>query len=321
MNNVNIATPVSTASRLSIAESAVIKCLLYFDIFTYPLALDEIFSFCTAKLVSKAALQITLETLKNKKLIKQNGLFYLVNDDDSIVERRLIGNKYAQDMMPKALKYGKFVSQFPFVETVCISGSLSKNYFDENGDVDFFIVTKPQRLWLCRSILVGFKKVFLLNSRKYFCVNYFVGSDSLNIPDRNIFTATEITSLIPVYNLKGYSSFISANFWVYDHFPNFDLDKKVNSFPAKEGFIKKMSERLLGGGLGEFADKHLFNLTLNIWQNKFKHFNKTDFDLNMRSRKNVSKHHPSGFQEKVLQSWTLSKENYCKKHQVSFNDL
>jgi hypothetical protein len=77
----------------------------------------------------------------------------------------------------------------------------------------------------------------------------------------------------------------------------------------------------MGKSLGDFADKQLFKLTLSIWQKKFKHFNKTDFDLNMRSRKNVSKHHPSGFQQKVLNSWALNKENYCKKHQIYFTTL
>jgi hypothetical protein len=220
--------------------------------------------------------------------------------------------------MPKALKYGKFIAQFPFVETVCISGSLSKNYFDEKGDVDFFIITKPQRLWLCRSLLVGFKKVFLLNSRKYFCVNYFVGNDNLSIPDRNVFTATEIASLIPVNNLKGYTNFIKQNEWIYNHLPNFDLNNKTSVPPIPETPIKKVSEKLLSKQIGSFADKQLFKLTLHIWQKKFKHFNKSDFDLNMRSRKNVSKHHPSGFQQKVLSSWSLNKINYCKKHQIDF---
>ena len=38
----------------------------------------------------------------------------------------------------------------------------------------------------------------------------------------------------------------------------------------------------------------------NYWKRKFPHFDESDFDLNMRTRKNVSKHHPQGFQQKVL---------------------
>jgi hypothetical protein len=321
MNQSKISTIATKENCLDHSESAVVQCLLYFDTFTYPLTLDEIYKFCTIKFDSNYTLESTLDILLNKNLIKQKGPYYFVNDDESIIERRTKGNKMAQEVMPKAIKYGKFIAQFPFVETVFISGSLSKNYFDENGDVDFFIITKSQRLWLCRSLLVGFKKVFLLNSRKYFCVNYFVGNDSLSIPDKNIFTATEIASLIPVNNFNGYANFIEHNQWIYKNLPNFDLNTKINAPNLNKSGIKKLSEKLLGSSLGDFADKQLFKLTLSIWQKKFKHFNKSDFDLNMRSRKNVSKHHPSGFQQKVLNSWTLNKENFCKKHQIAFTHL
>jgi hypothetical protein len=321
MNQSNLSNANTKENCLTPSESAVIECLLYFDTFTYPLTLDEIYKFCTVKCESTFTLKSTLNALLNKNLIKQKELFYFVNDDESIVERRIKGNKKAQQVMPKAIKYGQFIAQFPFVETVFISGSLSKNYFDENGDVDFFIITKSQRLWLCRSLLVGFKKVFLLNSRKYFCVNYFVGSDSLSIPDKNIFTATEIASLIPINNFNGYANFIEHNQWIYKNLPNFNINKEINAPNLNETRIKVLGEKLMGNSLGDFADKQLFKLTLSIWQKKFKHFNKTDFDLNMRSRKNVSKHHPSGFQQKVLNSWASNKENFCKKHQIHFTTL
>lgn len=318
MNQSKAVVETKTDKSLSLTETAIIQCLLYFDTFTYPLTLHEIHSFCSIKICIKTELQSILDSLLKRNLIYKKDIFYFVNDDEGIITRRQQGNKMAQQVMPKALKYGKFIAQFPFVETVCISGSLSKNYFDEKGDVDFFIITKPQRLWLCRSLLVGFKKVFLLNSRKYFCVNYFVGNDNLSIPDRNVFTATEIASLIPVNNLKGYTNFIKQNEWIYNHLPNFDLNNKTSVPPIQETPIKKVSEKLLSKQIGSFADKQLFKLTLHIWQKKFKHFNKSDFDLNMRSRKNVSKHHPSGFQQKVLSSWSLNKINYCKKHQIDF---
>ena len=321
MSRLQTNTSTKTQNCLTPEETAVVECLLYFDAFKYPLTKEEIYTFCTSKINSAESTIIIIEGLLTKQLIKHKAAFYFVNENESIVERRLKGNKMAQQVMPKALKYGKFIAQFPFVETVCISGSLSKNYFDENGDVDFFIITKPQRLWLCRSILVGFKKVFLFNSRKYFCVNYFVGNDNLSIPDRNIFTATEIASLIPINNIKGYTDFLAQNNWIYNHLPNFDVKQKTIVSNSKENSIKIFAEKLLGTRIGSFADKQLFKLTLSIWEKKFKHFNKSDFDLNMRSRKNVSKHHPSGFQQKVLDNWALNKENYYKKHQIKFINL
>lgn len=321
MNQSKTAVETQSESVLSPIETAVVQCLLYFETFSYPLTKEEIISFCSLPIVNESDFEITLSSLLKRNYIKKKDLFYHVHENDSIIDRRLKGNSMATQVMPKALKYGRFIAQFPFVETVCISGSLSKNYFDEKGDVDFFIITKPQRLWLCRSLLVGFKKIFLLNSRKFFCVNYFVGNDNLSIPDCNIFTATEIASLIPVNNFNGYSRFIEHNQWIYHHLPNFNLNKKTPAPAVNETIIKKTSEKIFGNSIGAFADKQLFKLTLNIWQRKFKHFNKSDFDLNMRSRKNVSKHHPSGFQQKVLSLWSTNKSNFCKAHQIEFAKL
>lgn len=318
MNQIETVSTCKTILRLTAEETAVVQCLLYFETFRYPLTSQEIYQYCSCKIENEAFLNVLLVSLVNKNLIYQSNLYYYVNKDNSIVERRQKGNKMAQHIMPKALRYGRFIAQFPFVETVCISGALSKNYFDEEGDVDFFIITKPHRLWLCRSLLVGFKKIFLFNSRKYFCVNYFVGSDNLSIPDRNIFTATEITSLIPVNNYEGYFHFIKENNWVYKHLPNFDVEEKKLTKNSSGKLLKKSGEWLLGGIIGNFLDKQLFKLTLYVWQKKFKHFNKNDFDLNMRSRKNVSKHHPNGFQQKVLNTWAANQENFCVQHQIEF---
>ena len=42
--------------------------------------------------------------------------------------------------------------------------------------------------------------------------------------------------------------------------------------------------------------------TIKKWKRKFPHLNNSEFELNMRSKKNVSKHHPQGFQTKVLEA-------------------
>ncbi len=48
----------------------------------------------------------------------------------------------AEEIMPKALKRAQLIMSFPYVESVSISGALAKNYYDDDGDIDFFIITK-----------------------------------------------------------------------------------------------------------------------------------------------------------------------------------
>jgi hypothetical protein len=39
---------------------------------------------------------------------------------------------------------------------------------------------------------------------------------------------------------------------------------------------------------------------LNRWKKKFPHLSELEFDVDFRSKKNVSKHHPQGFQRRVI---------------------
>ena len=103
------------------------------------------------------------------------------------------------------------IKRFPFVRGIFISGSLAKWNVSTQTDIDFFIITKRGRLWLTRSALIAFKKFFLLNSKKFFCLNYFITDDHLEIEDRNIFTAIEIASVKPIFNLELYLKFLEAN--------------------------------------------------------------------------------------------------------------
>ena len=93
----------------------------------------------------------------------------LFEADPSILNRRIQGEQKAEEALKIARKQANFIAKFPYVQSVCVSGSLSKNYFDKKSDIDFFIITTPNRLWICRSLLVAWKKIFLMNSFS----NYF----------------------------------------------------------------------------------------------------------------------------------------------------
>jgi len=76
---------------------------------------------------------------------------------------------------------------------------------------------------VCRAFLTLYKKLVLGNSHRNFCLNYFIDSNNLEIPDKNIFTATEVAFLIPMYNYTLYENFICMNNWFRREFPNFKI--------------------------------------------------------------------------------------------------
>lgn len=275
-----------------------LKVIIYFSIFKYPLTKEEIFSFTSANTIND--IEKELKNLIEKNIVFKHGDYFSDIDDATRVKRRLDGNKMAQNIMPKALRRAKLIMSFPYVESVSISGALAKGYHDDDGDIDFFIITKPQHLWLARTLLVAYKKIFLLNSKKYFCVNYFISSDQLNIAEKNTFTATELLTLIPIFGKKTFTNFVQENAWAKDFYPN----KKINNTFLTELEKKPLWSRVLvflfNNTLGQNLDIILKKLTLKKWKYKFKHLKNSDFEVAMKSTNDVSKHHPRNFQSHVI---------------------
>ena len=300
--------------QLNDCSRALIETLLYFDIFNYPLRIDELVEFCQGYRIDKTTAEAELAYLLEKKMIQKEDDFFIISTDRSIVNRRKIGNELAQIKMKLALKMSDFISRFPFVRCVCISGSLSKNFMSKDSDIDFFIITSPNRLWLCRGLLVLYKKVFLFNSHKHFCINYYLDTKTLEIPDHNLFTATEISFLKPTYNPSVFEEFMHKNSWTQCYYPNKPKEQFYSNKPPSG--IKNALEKLLNGRLSEQLDALFFRLTLRRWKKKFTHFNQEEFDLNLRSRKNVSKHHPRGYQKIVLESFEKKKSDFEIQYNV-----
>lgn len=315
--NSSLATsyPKITEQNAELAAS-VIRALLYFDIFNHPLSKNEIRDLIQVEAKDENELSEVLVELNDQQKIYFHEGYYSIGSSPFKMHRRIAGEKLARTMLSRMKRFSSLIASFPFVKAVTISGSLSKNFMDANSDIDYFIITSRNRLWLARTLLVLYKKLFLFNSKKNFCVNYFVSEDQLEIPDRNIFTATEVSFLIPVYNYNIYLKFMNENLWSRSFYPNFPL--RNENYLVKEKFprLKSFLEKIFSGNLGDVFDNYFFKFTLRHWKKKFRNFDPSTFDLRMRTKKNVSKHHPNGFQEKILTELNNKISAFEQQHDI-----
>jgi predicted nucleotidyltransferase len=275
----------------------IISLVGYFAVFDYPLTSKEISTFLN---VNEIDAQEELNYLVKEGVLNQHGAYYGPQVDEEMVARREAGNQRAEDLRAKAKKNADLIARFPFVRGVFISGSYSKGFIGEDGDIDFFIVTKPGRLWVARTFLILYKKVFLLNSHEYFCVNYFVDENHLQIEEKNIFTATELVTLLPMVNESLFDNLMEANEWTRSYYPQ-SLHQNETIEKLQPGAMKRFNERVFGGRLGSGLDRYFMRLTLKRWQKKFGFLSNEDFEVAMKTTTNVSKHHPNNFQRKVLE--------------------
>ncbi|MBI3520057.1 MAG: hypothetical protein HY062_11970 [Bacteroidetes bacterium] len=288
---------------ITLTQKEILRALLYFDVFHYPLKADEVFENISLKL-SKADLQNDLECLVSEGFIKCINGFYLIHSSsDNILERRLKGNAKAMELKEQVFKYSRLIASFPFISGVCISGGLSKNYMDEHSDIDYFIITTPNRLWLARTIFTLFYKTLSKEEKNNYCLNYFISEADLVIPDRNDFVATELAYLMPTVNYSLYRKVLSENNWYKEKFPNKHETREENCLKTPQPLLKKITELFFFSAFGNWLDDQLLRMTLTHWRKKYPEMTQEDFELQLRSRKHVCKYHTKGHQNKVLVLW------------------
>jgi hypothetical protein len=208
----------------------------------------------------------------------------------------------AEKVLRKASGIGKFLYQFPFVQAIGISGSLSKNYADKKSDIDFFIITKGNRLWIARTFMHLYKKFTYLNGRQHlFCMNYYIDEMAFQIEDQNIYTAIEIMTLLPICGEQSFQSFYKANHWVNERLPACTFRVQKDKDP-RSSWIKRATERLLNGKFGTWLENVLFSITQKRWERKEKKgkLNRKGEPMGLITGRHFAKANPGAFQEKVL---------------------
>src|SRR5579859_7049866 len=182
--------------------------------------MDEIYLYLPVK-CDPAEFEFALKYLVIDRTVYHFGKFYTLKNDYFLVERRLQGNARAAKMMVTAKKVSSLLARFPFVKGIAISGSLSKNFADEDSDIDLFIIAAKNRLWIARTLMHCFKKLaFLVKREHYFCMNYYIDEEELQIREKNIYTAIEIATLMPVNGDTTFEQFYMSNNWTRNYLPN-----------------------------------------------------------------------------------------------------
>ncbi|MFI5159076.1 MAG: nucleotidyltransferase domain-containing protein, partial [Sphingobacteriales bacterium] len=222
--------------------------------------------------------------------------------DHYIVVRRLEGNEKAAELIRVAEKVGSLLIRFPYVRGIAISGSLSKNFADADSDVDLFIITEKNRLWIARTIMHCFKKLtFLVNKEHLFCMNYYIDMQQLEIPEKNIYTAIEIGTLIPLQGDIVFEKFYAANTWTRGFLPNKNM-RISSAMPVKKSFLKTLFEAVFISTPGNALDNILMNITTNRWLKKtlLNRVNNHGNVLSLLTDKHFAKPDPKIFQRKLL---------------------
>jgi len=260
-------------------SSDIIQTLKYSDHFGFPLTLDEIHQrLISSKSCSLERVSRALGLMSAKHQIQQTGNFYYLPGHSSLVTRRLARAKTSLPQLARAKTISSRLSHLPGVLAIYLTGSLAMSNSGSHADIDFMIITYPNRLWTTRILLTLYTELLGLRRRPHsnnssgkICLNLYLTPDTYELPlnKRSLYTAYELIQAIPLYDPHDTrSALFSANSWIKNYLPNFPLSAPTGSDP--EGSAQPRQYRLRGGSdpIGTLIESICYHLQLAYMRGK-----------------------------------------------------
>lgn len=290
---------------MSLKENSIFKTLIYSDIFDFPLTLDEIYLFLvSSQKISKEEIKRSLSKIRK---IERSGEYYFLKKRKDIISLRKKREKESRLKIKNNLQLLKLIGLIPSVKLLGVSGSVAFNNAKKEDDLDLFIITKKDTLWVSRFLIIcmllafGKKRsVHKKNSSNKICANMFIDESALLIGKKNLFIAKEIVQVMPIVNKdQTHEIFLQKNNWIKKYLANFPIvtiKKKVgaSSFPIK------------------YIDNIFFTVQKKYMENKI---------TNEKIGKNHAWFHPNDISGKIDEEFldktrSLSRENPSKKSKL-----
>ncbi len=234
-------------------EDAILRTLIYADVFQFPLTLPELHRFLIHdQPASEEQLQRVLETsAKLNECIWQEAGYIGLIGNESYLKLRQQREDITQAVWNKAVRYGQWLGNLPFVRMVALTGALSvRNPASLQDDYDYILITKPGRVWLARAFAIVLVRLVKWRG-EIICPNYVLAQNQLLQETETLYIAHEVMQMVPMDGAEVYNEMIAINQWTQQYLPNAD------AYPTPEQHrkpLKRAIEWLLGGAIGDWLE-------------------------------------------------------------------
>ncbi len=313
---------------------SIVKTLNYFDIFSYPLTKEELFYYLwqPPSGVNYITFVAFLDDHKgNNRWEEKWGFFYLKGKEENVEKRR---ERQLESILKLkvATRAAKKLRNIPFLKAIFVCNTVAANQANEDSDIDFFIVSAKNRLWIVRFFANLILRLWGLRTyghkmRNRICLSFFVDEDNLDlkplsVSNPDIHFIYWLIQMIPLFDLNQIATkFKTHNRWVAEYIPNY-FDRPVAKFlnEVKVNSLSKIWRRFWEiawqGSYGEYVESETYKLQLLKLPLAVKDAAEKG-DKGVVISKGVIKLHEEDSRKRILNQWletltTLNKEEYVE---------
>ncbi|MBI3176414.1 MAG: hypothetical protein HYZ35_00340 [Chloroflexi bacterium] len=251
---VGIAPVAGPGSR---ADVAILRAVLYADVFDYALTLPQVHRYLEGEAMPLEAVREALVSspwLAGR--VEMVDGYVVASGRAGLARERRRRAEQARRLWSAAQWYGRWMARLPFARMVAVTGALSMDNVDGDDDIDYFIVTAPGRVWLTRAFSILLVRLARLTGANL-CPNYLLADSALLQERRDLFVAHELAQMVPLVGKAVYERIWAANVWLVDILPN--VSPLAHAVPeASEGgpghWAQRALEWALGGKLGDVLE-------------------------------------------------------------------
>lgn len=258
----------------------ILATVAYYDCLNYPLTAFEIWKYST-NYESDTNIRITNEScnrkyslcnivfeLENnsglKKYIEEYRGFYFLKGRKNLVEERIKRNKIAIGKMKQLRRVACLLRFVPFVRAILVTGRLAMKNTENESDWDILMVIKNGKIWTGRTLVTLLIHLIIKRRHKNkikdrVCLNYFITGDSLEISNKDLYSANEYHFTFPLFSVGGvFRKFQLQNRWIKNFRPNYQPEEISNLKIIKDSWLSRISRTLGEALLGfDFLENRL----------------------------------------------------------------
>lgn len=239
----NSATKLIQDQKLA---EAIISTLAFFSLYDLPLSNRRIFELLLGAKSTQEEVDRMLAFLAQQNQIAHEGNLFALKKWNSA--------EYNANQLELTKKWQKIDHYFnwlavlPFVRQISVINSLALGTADSDSDIDFFVVTGPNRLYFVRSIIIVMFRVLRVYKTRVkikdrFCFGFFVSQKKedlhpLLLKPSDPYLVFWLASLRPILENVEYQNFMHENSWLKTYFPNFDSKDRLGTIKEPSMFLK-----------------------------------------------------------------------------------